>query len=78
MREDCIASLRRWCKSHVAAGAGMAISHDSTLLVSLSSDKSVKVFDVHTYDMMAMLRLSFVPGCAAWMYKVQSTLVNIT
>ena len=48
---------------------GLAISHDSTLLVSLSSDKTVKVFDVHTYDMMAMLRLSFVPGCAEWIYK---------
>lgn len=50
--------------------AGLAVSHDSSLLVSLSADKSVKVFDVHTYDMMAMLRLSFVPACAEWIYKV--------
>ena len=50
--------------------AGLAVSHDSSLLVSLSADKTVKVYDVHTYDMMAMLRLPFVPACAEWVYKV--------
>ncbi len=29
-----------------------------------------QVFDVANFDMMTMLKLPFVPGCAAWIYKV--------
>ena len=32
----------------------------------------MQVFDVITFDMIAMLRLSFVPSCAAFIYKVSS------
>ena len=48
------------------------MSHDSALLVSISHDKSVKVFDVASFDMMAMLRLPFVPACAEWISKARS------
>lgn len=51
---------------------GLAVSHDSALLVSISHDKSVKVFDVASFDMMAMLRLPFVPACAEWISKARS------
>lgn len=47
------------------------MSHDSSLLVSISHDKSVKVFDVASFDMMAMLRLPFVPACAEWIFKAR-------
>ena len=57
--------------------AGLAVSHDSSLLVSLSVDKTVKVYDVHTYDMIAMLRLPFAPACAEWIYKVKSLYYNV-
>lgn len=50
---------------------GLAVSHDSSLLVSISHDKSVKVFDVASFDMMAMLRLPFVPACAEWIFKAR-------
>ena len=40
------------------------------MLVSIADDKSIKIFDVANIDMMAMLRLSFLPGCAAWIFKV--------
>ena len=33
----------------------------------------MQVFDVITFDMIAMLRLSFVPSCAAFIYKVSSS-----
>ncbi len=39
------------------------------MLVSIADDKSIKIFDVANIDMMAMLRLSFLPGCAAWIFK---------
>ncbi len=39
------------------------------MLVSIADDKSIKIFDVANIDMMAMLRLPFLPGCAAWIFK---------
>lgn len=29
----------------------------------------MKIYDVFNYDMMAMIRLPFVPGCVEWVYK---------
>jgi hypothetical protein len=52
-------------------GAGMAVSNDGTLLVTISHDKSVKIFDVVNFDMMSMLVLPFVPQTAEWIYKVR-------
>ncbi len=48
------------------------MSHDSALLVSISADKSVKVFDVASFDMIAMLRLPYVPGCAEWIFTARA------
>ncbi|KAK9833523.1 hypothetical protein WJX81_001231 [Elliptochloris bilobata] len=56
-------------RAHLGSVDGLAVSHDSALLVSISTDKSVKVFDVASFDMMAMLRLPFVPACAEWVSK---------
>ena len=87
--------------------AGLTLSHDNSMLASISRDKTVKVrhdvcvpgvcfhqrqshllckltcdslahqrrvalqvFDVITFDMIAMLRLPFVPSCAAFTFKV--------
>ena len=49
------------------------MSSDASLLASISLDRSVKVFDVRTLDMMAMLRLPFIPACVEWIFKVLST-----
>lgn len=49
------------------------MSADSSLLASISHDRSVKVFDIRTLDMMAMLRLPFTPSCAEWIFKVLPT-----
>jgi hypothetical protein len=50
--------------------ADLGLSQDGSLLVSIADDKSIKIFDVANIDMMAMLRLSFLPSCAAWIFKV--------
>ena len=50
----------------------MAVSNDGTLLVTISHDQSVKVFDVLNFDMMLMLKLPFVPSCAEWVYRVRT------
>ena len=51
--------------------AGMAVSNDGSLLVTISRDHSVKVFDVAGFDMVLMLRLPFVPRTAEWIYRVR-------
>lgn len=45
------------------------VSVDGLLCCTISSDRSVKVYDVHNYDMMVMLRLPYVPGAVEWVYK---------
>ncbi|KAL6575760.1 cytochrome P450 monooxygenase 71 [Orobanche hederae] len=56
-------------RSHLGPIEGLAVSVDGTLCCTISSDRSVKIYDVYNYDMMAMLRLPFVPGCVEWVYK---------
>ncbi|GAB4814723.1 hypothetical protein N2152v2_001769 [Parachlorella kessleri] len=56
-------------KAHLGPVTGLAVSNDGSLCASISSDKSVKVFDVASFDMIAMLRLPFVPGVVEWVFK---------
>ncbi|KAK9860430.1 hypothetical protein WJX84_004863, partial [Apatococcus fuscideae] len=56
-------------RAHLGAVDGLVLSPDSSLLVSFSHDKTVKVFDVVNFDMMTMLKLPYIPLCAAWIYK---------
>lgn len=39
------------------------------LCCTISSDKSLKIYDVVNFDMMSMIRLPFIPGCVEWVYK---------
>lgn len=47
----------------------MQVSVDGLFCCTISSDQSVKIYDVVNYDMMVMLRLPFVPGAVEWVYK---------
>lgn len=49
----------------------MAVSNDSSLLVTISRDQSVKVFDVPAFDMVLMLKVPFVPKAAEWVFRVR-------
>ncbi|EFN51411.1 hypothetical protein CHLNCDRAFT_28079, partial [Chlorella variabilis] len=53
-------------KAHLGPVTGLAVSSDGTLCASISTDRTAKVFDVASFDMIAMLRLPFVPGCVEW------------
>lgn len=56
-------------RSHLGPIEGLAVSVDGLLCCTISSDRSVKIYDVHNYDMMVMLRLPYVPGAIEWVYK---------
>ncbi|KAH0454720.1 hypothetical protein IEQ34_016644 [Dendrobium chrysotoxum] len=56
-------------RSHLGPIEGLAVSVDGLFCCTISSDQSVKIYDVVNYDMMVMLRLPFVPGAVEWVYK---------
>ncbi|XP_038894702.1 peptidyl-prolyl cis-trans isomerase CYP71 [Benincasa hispida] len=56
-------------RSHLGPIEGIAVSVDGLLCCTISSDHSVKIYDVVNYDMMVMIRLPFIPGAAEWVYK---------
>ncbi|KAF5826791.1 hypothetical protein DUNSADRAFT_2058 [Dunaliella salina] len=56
-------------RAHLGAVDDLACSCDGHLLASLSRDKTVKVYDVLNFDMIAMIRTPFVPGCVEWIFK---------
>ena len=47
----------------------MVTSANGSLLATVASDKAVKVFDVINFDMINMIKLDYVPSCAAWVHK---------
>lgn len=47
----------------------MQVSIDGLLCCTISNDHAVKIYDVVNYDMMAMIRLPYIPGAVEWVYK---------
>ncbi|CAN1252361.1 Peptidyl-prolyl cis-trans isomerase CYP71 [Linum perenne] len=56
-------------RSHLGPIEGLAVSIDGLLCCTISSDQSVKIYDVVNYDMMVMISLPFLPGSVEWVYK---------
>ncbi|THG01970.1 hypothetical protein TEA_002536 [Camellia sinensis var. sinensis] len=56
-------------RSHLGPIEGLAVSVDGLLCCTISSDRSVKIYDVVNYDMMVMIRLPYVAGSVEWVYK---------
>lgn len=55
----------------------MQVSADGLLCATISTDRSAKIYDVVNYDMMAMLKLSFVPGAIEWVYKLGDAVARL-
>lgn len=55
--------------------AAVQVSWDGSLCCTVGADKAAKIFDIATFDMIAMLRLSFVPGsfsCLLYVYLIST------
>lgn len=59
-------------KSHLQRIVDLVVSHDGSLCASVSLDKTVKIFDVATFDMIAIVKLEYFPGKACWAYTKKS------
>ncbi|KAG8639639.1 hypothetical protein MANES_14G162200v8 [Manihot esculenta] len=68
-KKDVGTEFAKHFRSHLGPIEGLAVSVDGLLCCTISSDQSVKVYDVVNYDMMVMIQLSFIPGSIEWVYK---------
>jgi len=51
-------------KAHIGPLTSMSVSCDGLFLCTVSVDQSLMLFDVRNFDLINMIRLSFVPSCA--------------
>ena len=55
-------------RAHLSIIVGLRSSYDGLYAASVSLDKSLKIFDVKTFDMTTMMSLGFVPGVICFIY----------
>ncbi|KAK2734153.1 hypothetical protein FQN57_001868 [Myotisia sp. PD_48] len=56
-------------RAHPGEIKGVSVTSDGRSFATIGSDKTVKVFDVVTFDLLAVLNLDFVPGCVCWVHQ---------
>lgn len=57
-------------RAHLGNVQHLACNTAGTRLVSISNDKSLKVFDVENFDMINMIKLEFVPNTSEWIHPL--------
>ncbi len=60
-------------KAHLEPVVGLAASSTGHLLASISTDKTLKIFDVESFDMINLISLSFVPSCVCFLDSPSSS-----
>ena len=56
-------------RAHLAAVTGITLSHDGRRLATCNlNERSVKIFDVSSFDMINMLKLDFPPEAVAFVH----------
>lgn len=61
-------------KAHQGPIRSVSCSQDGRSFATAGVDKTVKLFDVVTFDLLAALTLDFVPRCVCWVHKKGSSL----
>lgn len=56
-------------KAHLGPIIRLEVSSNGSLCASVSQDRTIKIFDVATFDMIGMIKVDFEPGCACWGFK---------
>ena len=70
-KKDLGVEFAKQYRAHLGPVTALAVSADGTLAATASTDRSVKVFDVASFDMIAMLKLDFEPGALQWAFNVR-------
>ncbi|KAI5862731.1 hypothetical protein GGS23DRAFT_90475 [Durotheca rogersii] len=56
-------------KAHQGEVRSVSTSHDGRSFATAGADKTIKIFDVVTFDLLAMLTLDYPPKCVCWVHK---------
>ncbi|KAI9763258.1 MAG: hypothetical protein M1835_007875 [Candelina submexicana] len=56
-------------RAHVGEIRSVSVSADGRSFATAGVDKSVKIFDVVTFDLLSMLTLDITPRCVCWVHK---------
>lgn len=64
-------------RAHIGEIQDIVCNFNGTLLCSISTDKTLKVFDVINFDMINMMRLDFVPRSCMWIHNSFDPLANL-
>jgi len=59
-------------RSHLGTLLGIVLSQDGRLLTTIGDDNALKMYEVNSFDMMVMLKLSFKPTCVEFVHKKNS------
>ncbi|KAK5652597.1 hypothetical protein OQA88_10358 [Cercophora sp. LCS_1] len=61
-------------KAHQGEILSVSTSADGRSFATAGRDKTIKLFDVMTFDLLAILQLDYVPKCVCWVHKKGSSL----
>ncbi|RKP34278.1 peptidyl-prolyl cis-trans isomerase cyp15 [Dimargaris cristalligena] len=56
-------------RSHLGPITGVALSADGLLFATISTDKTLKIYDVINFDMINAIRLDYTPRCVCWFHR---------
>ncbi|GAD99995.1 peptidyl-prolyl cis-trans isomerase, putative [Paecilomyces variotii No. 5] len=56
-------------RAHTTEITSVSTSTDGRSFATAGADKTVKIFDVITFDLLAMLPLDFTPRCICWVHR---------
>ncbi|EEH35020.1 peptidylprolyl isomerase domain and WD repeat-containing protein [Paracoccidioides lutzii Pb01] len=56
-------------RAHVGELTGVSVSPDGRSFATVGVDKTVKIFDVITFDLLSILTLDYIPGCVCWVHR---------
>ncbi|GAB1311150.1 Peptidyl-prolyl cis-trans isomerase cyp15 [Madurella fahalii] len=56
-------------KAHQGEIRSVSSSHDGRSFATAGVDKTVKLFDVVTFDLLTVVQLDFTPRCVCWVHK---------
>lgn len=61
-------------KAHQGEIRSVSTSADGRSFATAGPDKTVKLFDVMTFDLLAVIQLEYVPRCVCWVHKKGASL----
>ncbi|KAL1990507.1 hypothetical protein VTN49DRAFT_6346 [Thermomyces lanuginosus] len=56
-------------RAHAGEITSTSVSADGRSFATAGDDQTVKIFDVITFDLLAMLSLDFTPRCVCWIHR---------